>query len=854
MIGVAIKGLLGRKLRAVLTGFAIVLGVAMISGAFVLTDTLGKSFDSIFNESYKATDAVISSKAAVGSSTSNDEAPAFAADVLTEVEALPGVRVAQGSIEDHSRLVNADGNGIGSADEGIAFGIAASTANESLNPLKLVTGQWPRGDGQIAVDKSTADKQNFTVGQTVGAFGEGPIQDYRISGIVRFGSVGSIGKTTITVFDLATAQSLFNKLDKFDTIRVGAKKGVSDAALVRQITPLLSKTTQVKSASDQAAADSSETQDGLNIIKYALLGFAGIALFVGSFVIANTLAITVAQRMRELATLRTLGASRRQVLNSVILESVIVGLLGSILGLFLGVGIAVGLTALLKATGVDLPDHSLVLSMRTVVVSIGVGTLISLLASLRPAVRATRVEPIAAVREGAVMPVSRFAQYAVPAAAVIGAASIALFSYGVFAGGVDIKTRMILLIIGVVLMFVGVAMIATRIVRPLAYVLGAPGARFGGSAGSLARENAVRNPARTASTAAAVMIGLALITFVAVIGQGFKSSFTDAVNTLFVADYSVSGGANGDPLTNKAADAVATAPGVTAVSQMRSGEARVGGKTVFVTGVDESLPNVVNMTWKTGSNTVPEQLGTTGAFVLDQYADDNSLTVGSPLAIQTPTGTTIRVHVTGILDPPKGGSPFGEISVSNATFDASFADHDNLYTFVNIRGGPSEANTAALNKSLAAFPAAVVETRDEFRNSRTSNITQSLQILYALLGLSVIVSLFGVINTLVLSVFERTRELGMLRAIGMTRRQIRRMIRHESIVTALIGATLGIGVGMFLAVLTTTALSKYGVVFAVPYATLVVFVGIAILAGILAAILPARRASKLNILNALQYE
>jgi putative ABC transport system permease protein len=853
MIGVALKGLLGRKLRAALTGFAIVLGVAMISGAFVLTDTLGKSFDGIFNGSYKATDAVISSKAAVGSSTGND-APAFSADVLTKVQSLPGVRVAQGSIEDQTRLISSDGDAIGSADEGVAFGIPASTANESLNPLKLVTGKWPRGDGQIAVDKSTADKQHFAVGQTVGAFGEGPVVKYRISGIVRFGSVGSIGKTTITVFDLPTAQSLFNKLGKFDAIRVGAKPGVSDAELIKQITPLLSKTTQVKSASDQAAADSSDTQEGLNIIKYALLGFAGIALFVGSFVIANTLAITVAQRMRELATLRTLGASRRQVLSSVILESLVVGLLGSIIGLFLGVGIAVGLMALLKATGVDLPDHSLVFSLRTIIASLGVGTLISLLASLRPAVRATRVEPIAAVREGAVMPASRFARYAMPTAAIVGATSIALFSYGVFAGGVEIKTRLILLVAGVLLMFVGVAMIATRIVRPLAFVLGAPGARFGGSAGRLARENAVRNPSRTASTAAAVMIGLALITFVAVIGQGFKSSFTDAVNTLFVADYSVSAGANGDPLTNKAADAVATAPGVTAVSQMRSGEAKVGGKTVLVTGVDESLTSVVDMTWKSGSSTVPEQLGTSGAFVLDRYADDHSLKVGSPLAVETPTGKTIRLHVTGILDPPKGGSPFGEISVSKSTFDASFADHDNLFTFLNIRGGPSEANTAVLEKSLAAFPAAVVETRDEFRNSRTSNITQSLQILYALLGLSVIVSLFGVINTLVLSVFERTRELGMLRAIGMTRRQVRRMIRHESIVTALIGATLGIGVGMFLAVLTTAALSQYGVVFAVPYATLVVFVGIAVLAGMLAAILPARRASRLNVLAALQYE
>ena len=350
------------------------------------------------------------------------------------------------------------------------------------------------------------------------------------------------------------------------------------------------------------------------------------------------------------------------------------------------------------------------------------------------------------------------------------------------------------------------------------------------------------------------MIGLALITFVAVIGQGFKTSFTSAVNELFVADYSVSAGNNGELLTNKAAQAVAEAPGVEAVSEMRSGEAKVAGKTVLITGVDANLTKVVDIAWSSGSSSVPAQLGRDGAFIVKRYADDHSLAVGSPLTVQTPTGKALRLHVDGIIDPPKGGSPFGEVSVSTATFDGAFADHDNDLTLLNISGGASDANTATLEKSLAAFPAAVVETREEFLSTRTGEITQALKILYALLGLSVIVSLFGVINTLVLSVFERTRELGMLRAIGMTRRQVRRMIRYESIVTALIGATLGIAVGIFLAVLTTTALSQYGVVFAAPYGTLVVFVGVAILAGMLAAILPARRASKLNILEALQYE
>src|ERR671911_1571353 len=796
MIGVALKGLLGRKLRSTLTGFAIVLGVAMISGSFVLTDTLGKSFDGIYSESYKATDAVISSEEATNTGDNTPQAPAFSADVLRRVESLPGVRNAQGSIEDQARLVDTSGNPIGKVDDGIAIAVDPS-ADQTLNPLQLVTGDWPGGEGQVAIDKATAEKQHFEVGETVGAFSNGPLRKYRISGVVAFGSVDSIGSSTIIVFDLSTAQRLFDKRDKFDLIRVQASEGVADAELLRQIRPLLSETTQVKTAAAQASSDSKDTQDGLSFMKYFLLGFGGIALFVGSFVIANTLAITVAQRMRELATLRTLGASRRQVLGSVILESLAIGLVGSVIGLFLGLGIAVGLMSLLESLGIDLPSGGLVFSVRTIVVSLGIGTLIALLASLRPAVRATRVEPIAAVREGAVMPASRFARYAAPVSATVGAVSIALFAYGVFASGVDVFVRVLVLVAGVVFMFVAVAMIATRVVRPLAYVLGAPGARFGGTAGSLARQNAVRNPARTASTAAAVMIGLALITFVAMIGESFRSSFSSAVAELFVADYSVTAGNN--PLTSKAAAAAVRAPGVEVLSEIRVANAKLAGKSIAVNGVDANLTKVVDMKWSSGSSSVPAQLGRDGAFIKKRYADDHSLDVGSPLIVKTPTGKTLRLHVEGIFDEPKGGSPFRDVAISKTTFDNSFAKHDNDFTLLNVSGGPTAENPARLEQALRAFPDADVETRDEFRDGQLSQLDRNLKILYALLGLSVIVSLFGVVNVLVLSVFERTREIGMLRAVGMTRRQVRRMIRHESIVTALIGAALGIAVGIFLA-------------------------------------------------------
>jgi putative ABC transport system permease protein len=851
MIRVALKGLLGRKLRATLTAFAIVLGVAMISGSFVLTDTLNKILDGVYSEAYQASDAVISSEEAVNTGDDTREAPAFSAAVLSKVQSLPGVRLAHGSLEDQVRLVDKSGKAIGKAGNATAVGVDPS-ADQSLNPVRLVAGTWPRGDGQIAIDKATAKKQHFQIGETVGAFGDGPVRRYRIGGIVRFGTIDSIGSATITVFDLRTAQRLFDKRGKLDLIRVAAKAGVSDAELLRQIRPLLSATTQVKSAAAQASSDSKDDQAGTDALKYLLLGFGGIALFVGSFVIANTLAITVAQRMRELATLRTLGASRRQVLGSVVLESVVVGIIGSIVGLFLGLAIAIGLKQFLEATGFELPSGGIVFTTRTIVVSLAVGTLIALLASLRPAFRATRIEPIAAVREGAVMPASRFARWMLPVSSSVGAAAVALFSYGVFANGLDTKVRLLSLVLGVFLLFVAVAMVVSRVVRPLAFLLGAPGARFGGSAGSLARQNAVRNPSRTASTAAAVMIGLALITFVAMIGESFRSSFSSAVAELFVADYSVTAG--NDPLTSKAATAAARAPGVEVVSEIRVAKAKLAGKSIGVNGVDANLTKVVAMKWSSGSDSVPAQLGRNGAFVKKRYADSHSLGVGSPLIVKTPVGKTLRLRVEGIFDEPKGGSPFSEVAISKTTFDRSFATHDNEFTLLNVSGGTSAENTARLEQALRAFPTAEVETREEFRDGQLSDLDRILTILYALLGLSVIVSLFGVINVLVLSVFERTREIGMLRAVGMTRRQVRRMIRHESIVTALIGAALGIAVGIFLAGLTTIALSDYGVVFALPYRTLAIFVIVAIAAGMLAAILPARRASRLNVLNALQYE
>jgi putative ABC transport system permease protein len=846
MIGVALKGLLGRKLRAALTAFAIVLGVAMISGSLVLTDTIGKSFDGIYGQSYASADAVVSGKEAVSTGSAP---PAFSASLLGKVKNVDGAGTVEGSTEDPARLVDRNGKSIGS--EGIAFGVDGSTSQE-LNPLKLVDGHWPAGNGEIAIDKSTATKKHYTVGDTIKAFGDGPVHDYKVAGVVQFGDAESLGGTTIAVFDLQLAQQLFGKQGKLDTIRVAATAGVSPQQLTSRIRPLLPETAQVKTASAQASSDSKSTQKGVNSFRYFLLAFGGIALIVGSSVIANTLSITVAQRIRELATLRTLGASRRQVLRSVVLEAVVVGFIGSVVGLFVGLGLAKGLFVLLSATGVDLPKMGLVFSTKTIVISLVTGTLIALFASVRPAIRATRVQPISAVREGATLPPSRWAKHATRRAVITSALTAALLAYGTFDSGLATKPRLLVLGLGVLLLYRAVSMLAPKAIRPLASVLGAPGARLGGTAGELARENAMRNPSRTAATAGALMIGLSVITFVAVLGQGAKAAFSSSVNELFIADYAVT---NGDtPVTGKAAAVAGRTPGVELVSEIRSGSGKLAGKTVSVNGVDANLQKTVGMKWSAGSGNVAAQLGSNGAFIKKKYAEDHKLKVGSPLSVKTPTGALLKLHVIAIFDEPTGGSPFGEVAISKSTFDRSFATRDNEFTLINVTGDPSTEHTTALKQALKVFPDAQVETRDEFKSNQIAGLTAAINIVFALLGLSVIVSLFGIVNTLVLSVFERTRELGMLRAVGMTRRQVRRMVRHESIVTALIGATFGIAVGMFLALIVTRMPDAQGVVFSVPFKSLGIFVVLSILAGTLAAILPARRAAKLNVLEALQYE
>src|SRR5579862_8488644 len=474
MTRVALKGLLGRKLRAGLTAVAIVLGVAMVSGTYILTDTIKAAFSTVFTRAYAHADAVITGKSAIGTNNNNgnDAAPpSLSGSLLARIRALPQVSLASGSIADQAGLVGRNGKVIA---RGGAPGLAFSYTPAGLHftPLTLASGSWPSAPNDVDIDAETSSKEHYSIGQTIGVVARGPEERFRIAGTVKFGGVSSLGGATMAIFTLPTAQRIFNKPNQFDQINIAAGKGTSPQQLVRAIRPILPPNSQVRTGQAEAAQATKDTNGFLSIINDFLLAFGGVALFVGSFVIANTLSITIAQRTRELATLRTLGATRRQVLGSVLLEAFVIGAFASVAGLFLGLGLAKGLNKLFVHFGIDLPQAGTVFATRTIVVALAVGIVVTLLAALRPAIRATRVPPISAVREGAVLPTSRFARFSVAAALLTIGAALALMLVGLFAGGISTTDRLIAIGIGAALVFVGVAMLAKTLVPPLARTLG----------------------------------------------------------------------------------------------------------------------------------------------------------------------------------------------------------------------------------------------------------------------------------------------------------------------------------------------------------------------------------------------
>jgi putative ABC transport system permease protein len=771
------------------------------------------------------------------------------AALLDRVRALPQVARAHGFIDDHAQLVATDGTALGasgSGDETLAFGIA-STELDAMNPLRLVIGGWPTASGEIVVDEATATSQHLRLGQNVGVVARTPLQTYRLVGTFRFAGAADLGPVQMIAMDLPTAQRVLGKAGMVDEIDVAARPGVSRPQLMAALRSALPATTTVRSSTQQASDALAGIGEQIDLIKYVLLAFGGIALLVGAFIIFNTLSITVGQRTRELATLRMLGASRRQVLISILFESLLIGAFASVVGLGVGIGFAKGLAALFATGGIHLPTAGLVLSWRTVAVALATGMLSTFAAGVAPGLRATRTPPVRAFREDPALavpsgPARRWA-LAVLAVGVASCATAAL------ADGLGGTVRWALLAAGTLVTCVGVTRTTRWAVPPMAATICAPIRLLAGVPAELARDNTVRNPARTAVTAGSLMAGVALIVVTGVLSQGVRDAIGASIHRQTSADYVVT--PQRDVLSPHVRTSLQQA-GLTATG-VRTGTVHTFGDNQPITGIDPvGITRAYAFRWVDGSPaTAPAALDDAGALITSDFATAHHLRAGMSITAQTTSGTTLQLVVRGIYRSPKLAPLLGAISITTHLFDASFITPGDGQIYLT---GTRPGDLTAIRAALAASPTAQLDTLAGYVTARQAPVATAVNLFYVLLGLSVLISLLGIINTLTLSITERTREIGVLRAIGTTRTQLRRMIRIESEITAVTGALIGIVLGLALAAFGTRTLTEWAVGFTFPWLIILIIPVSAVFIGAVAGLPAAHRAARLNPLTALSYE
>jgi putative ABC transport system permease protein len=856
MTAVVVRGFFSRKLRAVLTGTAVALGVALMSGTYILTDTINHSFATIFATGAANRAVVVVPHQGLGDNAAVESAT-IGESTLAAVRRVPGVAVAAGEVFAVATLFNDHGKRLNTS----APSFAASLLPPRFENFSAVQGHLPTDGRSVAIDEATAQRESLRIGQRLRVAGATAAASYRIVGILRFAGSTSFGGAGVALVTVAQAQRIAGERGAYDDLVVAARAGVTPATLRARIRAVLPRTLDVRTGLQEAAQQTSDLESQLGFLRTFLLIFAYVALFVGAFIIFNTFSITVAQRTREFGLLRTLGATRGQIVRSVVAEGVMLGFGGALIGLLAGFALAPGLDALFKAFGADLPDSGTVVELRTVWVSLLAGTAVTVLAGLLPALRAARVTPIAAMREGVAL--ERAPRTRRRRRVVLGLVVLALVVRVVVSAASGASAVSIVVIVALVLALrlpasrarirrwwsVVIVALARLLARPLAWR---------GITARLARDNTIRHPGRTAVTAAALMIGLALVSLISILAAGTKASINQAIDASFagnlIIENSSSSTANaGIPTAIPAA--LRTVPGVRQVTAIAFTEGRVdhlhGNQSI--TALDpQSFAKVYRIDWDVGSDATLAALRTTGTVLTRSFADAHHLRVGERLSVLTPSGRRIPLTVRGIATDD--ARLLADLTITLTLARSAFSQRVDALDFVSYGPGATNARVQpAVNRILAGrFPQAESQTAAQFKRSLASQVDSLLALIYVLLALSVIVSLFGIVNTLVLSIFERTRELGMLRAIGTSRRQIRQMIRYESIITALIGGVLGIALGILIAVvLAATVLSGSAFVFVIPVLTMVVLFVLAGLAGLLAAAWPARRAARVSILAAI---
>jgi putative ABC transport system permease protein len=808
-------------------------------------DHMKRSFADVVTQTAGGIDAKVRPEgvAADFDSGFSQERPTVPADLHDTVLAVEGVAAADPVVTGIAQILGADGQPLG------GMGPPTIGANAPSVPgfggITVRAGRLPESDGEVAIDAFTVRTQDFAVGDELQLAAGGALEPFRLVGVVGFGDADNLAGATVALFDLDTAVARYSPDGRYDEIDVLAAEGVSAELLAERLAVAVGADYEVVTSQQLIDENTEAIGQVLGVFSTALLVFAGVALFVGVFIIVNTFSIIVAQRVREFALLRAVGASRRQVLGSVLAEAGVIGLLGGVVGLAVGAVLAVGLRAMLAAFGIDLPAEGLVFQARTVVVALIVGLVVTVAAAIAPAVRATRIAPVQALQAAAVPPPAGQGWKRSGFGSLVTLLGVVMLVLGLF-GSADITV----LGGGAVAVFLGIALLAPLVARPIVWALGWPVARWFGMRGELARENAMRNPRRTASTASALMIGVGLVGFVTIFAASMTAAIGSAIDEVYLLDYDVRS-TTFQPIAGTIADELAALDEVGLAVAQRMGTFTHDGATRFLIGADaDRIDQIYALDILEGSL---DALLDGGVIVSESAAESQGLAVGDGYPVTFPATGDATLAVVGVFD---GASVDVDYFVDTATYRQYYRGEEVFAVGVRLADSVDlETGQAALDEVLSSYAGVQALDRTAVREQITGQINQLLGLVYGLLALAVVIAFFGIVNTLALSVFERVREIGLLRAVGMTRGQVKAMVRWESMLIAVLGVVLGLAVGAFFGWLLVQALQdQFALRFVFPTGQLLAAVVIAGLAGVVAGVLPARRAARVDMLAAIATE
>lgn len=842
MLRIAFKSALFNKRRLVGTGLSIVIGIAFLAGTLVFTDTISRTFDTLFADVYKTTDTYVRSSGEIDVGFGQRLYDRLPESIVSDIEAIDGVDRAVANVSGFARVISKTGKPIGLDNGSPNFGMSITD-----NPLeawkKVGNSAYPRGGEQMMMDAGTARKGKFKLGDRVTVISQGGKGVFTLVGTVRFGNADSPGGATFALFDVPTAQSFVGKPGQIDAVQVAAKANVAQRALADRVQKVLGPSTTVLTGSEITKESQNAIGNALSFINILLLVFAAVALFVGSFIIYNTFSIIVAQKQKENALLRAVGASRGQIISSILVESVIVGLVASAIGFVVGIGMSTVLKNLMATFGIDIPAGGVVLLPRTAIVSFVVGVVMTMVAAVSPSIRASRVAPVAAMRDVALD------RSATSKGRLVAGVLVSLIGSLLVAVGLAGNVRQLGL--GIPLLFIGVFVLGPLMARPVAGFIGAPLPRVVGMTGTLARQNSMRNPKRTARTAAALMVGVSLVTGISVLAASVTSSVRSIIGEQFVGDFVVNTrtrGFGGLPpeLTRK----LNALPEVGSASSLQLGYGNVGGRTKAsaLSVVDpKTVSDAFDLKFVNGK---ASDLTAKGILISKKRADKDRLAIGGTVTLTLLDGVKHALTVQGVYQKDELAGPY---TISEELYRSSGADLFSFAVFGTAAKGISAATALrAVERVTKEYPNGRLLSRSSYIDEQSKQINQFVNLIYGLLALAVIIAVFGITNTLSLSVYERTRELGLLRAVGAFRSQVRSSVRWESVITALLGTAQGIVIGILLGYAVIISLRDKGLrSFTIPVTTLIVVVVLAVVAGIVASIRPAGRAARLNILDAL---